>query len=365
MSIKLSIVVPCYNEERTLELCVSRIQELAGQDLELEIIIVDDCSTDDSLTIANGLSVRHPGVIVVHHEKNQGKGAALRSGFAKATGDYVGIQDADLEYNPLEYRKLLTLLIEGRADVVYGSRYLKRENRRVLYFWHSLMNRMLTFFSNMFTNLDITDMETCYKLFRREIIQNISLVENRFGFEPEITAKIAQYPCRIYECAISYNPRSYEEGKKINWKDGVRALYCVFHYSAHMAPLPMQFIIYFFIGLASALVNLASFSFFNSANFTLEHATLISFAIAAGINYWLCILLLFRHKARWSSSGEILAYAVTVIIMGLLEYSLTISFVSLGIIPILSKSIAVIIGFFGNFVLRRFIVFPEKRATQI
>jgi glycosyltransferase involved in cell wall biosynthesis len=365
MSIKLSIVVPCYNEDRTLELCVSRIQELTGQDLELEIIIVDDCSTDNSLAIANELSARHPGVIVVHHEKNQGKGAALRSGFTKATGDYVGIQDSDLEYNPLEYRKLLIPLIEGKADVVYGSRYLKRENRRVLYFWHSLMNRMLTFFSNMFTNLDITDMETCYKLFKREIIQNLNLIENRFGFEPEITAKIAQYPCRIFECAISYNPRSYEEGKKINWKDGVRALYCIFHYSAHMAPIPMQFIIYFFIGLASALVNLASFSFFNSSNFTLEHSTLLSFVIAAAINYWLCILLLFRHKARWSSSGEILAYAVTVIIMGLLEYSLTLLFVNLGIIPMLAKAMAVIVGFFGNFLLRRFIVFPEKRATQI
>jgi putative flippase GtrA len=217
----------------------------------------------------------------------------------------------------------------------------------------------------MFTNLDITDMETCYKLFRKEIIQNINLIENRFGFEPEITAKIAQYPCRIYECAISYNPRSYEEGKKINWKDGIRALYCIFHYSAHMAPIPMQFIIYFFIGLASALVNLASFSFLNSKNFALEHSILLSFIIAAAINYWLCILILFRHKSKWSSSGEVLAYSVTVIIMGLLEYSLTISFVSLGIIPMLAKVMAVVIGFFGNFILRKFIVFPEKRATQI
>jgi len=365
MSIKLSIVVPCFNEERTLETCVSRIHELASKDLRLEIIIVNDCSSDKSLSIANDLAVRHSDVIVVHHEKNRGKGAALRSGFEKATGDYVGIQDADLEYNPLEYKNLLIPLIEGKADVVYGSRYLKIENRRVLYFWHTLMNKILTFISNLFTNLDITDMETCYKLFKREVIQNINLVENRFGFEPEVTAKIAQYPCRIYECAISYNPRSYEEGKKINWKDGVRALYCIFHYSAHMAPMPMQFIIYFFIGLVSALANLGVFAFLNSSNITLHQSTLVSFIIAAAINYWLCILLLFRHKARWSSFGEIIAYAFTVIIMGILEYSLTISFVSMGILPMLAKSTAVIIGFFGNFILRRFIVFPEKRPTQI
>ena len=255
----LTLVVPCYNEEATLARCIERVLELRSETLQLEIVIVDDCSKDRSLAIARELARQHAEIKVLHHEVNRGKGAALRTGFQHATGDFVGIQDADLEYEPLEYRNLLAPLLQDEADVVFGSRYLRPESRKVLYFWHSWMNKTLTFVSNMMTNLDISDMETCYKLFRREIIQSIELKENRFGFEPEVVAKIAQRHCRVWECAITYKPRSFEEGKKIGWKDGVRALYCILHYSAHTAQLPMQLLLYLFIGGVSAIGNIALF----------------------------------------------------------------------------------------------------------
>lgn len=214
----LSLIIPCYNEERTLEAIVERTLALRSDKLKLELVIVDDCSTDKSLEAANKIASVHSEVKVFHHEKNMGKGAALRTGFIAAMGDYVGVQDADAEYNPLDYLTLLEPLESGRADVVYGSRYLKPDTRRVLYYWHTWMNKTLTRCSNMFTNMDITDMETCYKLFRRSVIQEIAprLKENRFGFEPEVTALVSQGGYRVYECAISYNPRTYEEGKKIN-----------------------------------------------------------------------------------------------------------------------------------------------------
>jgi dolichol-phosphate mannosyltransferase len=361
---KLTLIVPCYNEQNTLEVCILRVLELKGPKLELEIIIVDDCSTDASREIAQRLSSQHSEIVLIFLDVNRGKGAALRSGFSKASGDYVGIQDADLEYNPLEYHLLLQPLLDGQADVVYGSRYLKVDNRRVLYFWHTVMNKSLTFVSNMFTNLDITDMETCYKLFRREIIQNIPLVENRFGFEPEVTAKIAQYSCRLYECAIGYRPRSYEEGKKMGWRDGVHALYCIFHYSAHIAPLPLQLLIYAFIGLLSAMFNIAAFLLQIAVGQPLWLAIVISFIIAAAVNYLLCTAILFKHKARWSSLGEICAYAVSVFAMGVIDYMLTVSLIDASATPFTAKMLAVLVGFFGNFLLRRYFIFPMRRAPQ-
>lgn len=362
---KLSLIIPSYNEERTLAQCVKRVLAIASTGLEVELIIVDDCSGDNSLTVARELAEHHPEITVLHHEKNRGKGAALRTGFAHATGDFVSIQDADMEYDPNDFHVLLRPLLDNKADVVFGSRYLQTDTRRVLYFWHTWMNKTLTNISNMFTNLDITDMETCYKLFRREIIQGIDLKEDRFGFEPEVTAKIAQTRCRVYECAISYIPRTAEEGKKINWKDGVRALYCILHYSAPSAPLPMQLFVYFFIGAVCAVVNVGVFAIIFKAGFGINVSTVIAFCVAAAMNYILCITILFHHKARWNTFGELFAYIVSIVIMGFVDYGLMIGFFAVGATPVLSKVIAAFGGFIGNFLLRRFFVFPQAEVVRI
>jgi dolichol-phosphate mannosyltransferase len=359
----LTLVVPCYNEEATLAGCIERVLKLRSETLKLEIIIVDDCSKDRSLELARDLEEQIPEVSVLHHEVNKGKGAALRTGFQYATGDFVGIQDADLEYEPMEYLKLLVPLQQNEADVVFGSRYLRPKSRMPLYFWHSWMNKTLTFISNMMTNLDISDMETCYKLFKRDIIQSLDLKENRFGIEPEMVSKIAQMRCRVWECAISYRPRTYEEGKKIGWKDGLRALYCILHYSANTAPLPMQLLLYLFIGGVSALSNIAFFSILFGSGIGMTPAIIVSFAGAALVNYLLCISILFKHKARWSTSGEIAAYVITLMIMGSFDTTITLSLSGIGLSPLVSKSLATLFGFFGNFLLRRYLVFPEKSIT--
>ena len=225
---KLSIIIPCYNEKSTIREVIDAV--LAAPYDDKEIIVVDDCSKDGTKEVL--LEEIEPLVHqILFHKVNQGKGAALRTGIQAATGDIVLIQDADLEYDPQEYPNLVEPILRNKADVVYGSRFMGSQPHRVLYFWHSVGNMVLTILSNMFTNLNLTDMETCYKVFRREIIQGISIKENRFGFEPEITAKIAKLECRIFEVGISYYGRTYKEGKKIGWKDGFRAIYCIVKYN--------------------------------------------------------------------------------------------------------------------------------------
>ncbi len=225
---KLSVVIPCYNERSTIETVVEAVRSAPVEDVE--IIVVDDGSTDGTREL---LKSKPPGWVdkIVLQEGNFGKGAALRTGFQNAPGDVVVVQDADLEYDPSEYPILLAPILEDRADVVFGSRFLGGRPHRVVYFWHMVGNRFLTLLSNMFTNLNLTDMETCYKVFRREFLDNIMVEEDRFGFEPEITAKVAKAGPRVFEVGISYNGRTYEEGKKIGWRDGVRAIYVIFKYN--------------------------------------------------------------------------------------------------------------------------------------
>lgn len=227
---KVSIVIPCYNEASTIEAILDAV--LASEVGEKEVIVVDDCSTDGTREWLEGGKVgKWEGVKVLFHETNQGKGAALRTGFAAATGEVVLIQDADLEYDPGEYPKLLKPIFDGKADVVYGSRFAGGEAHRVVYFWHMVGNRFLTLLSNMFTNLNLTDMETCFKVFRKEVLDTLAIEENRFGFEPEITAKVAKGDWRIFEVGISYYGRTYAEGKKIGWKDGFRAIWAILKYN--------------------------------------------------------------------------------------------------------------------------------------
>lgn len=231
---KLSILIPTYNEAQTIERILARVVEAPlPEGWEREVIVIDDCSADQTVDRVEQFIAQHGRgwVTLVRHERNQGKGAAIHTGIRRARGDYILIQDADLEYDPSEYMRLLEPVLVADADVVYGSRFMGGRPHRILFFWHSIGNKFLTFLSNMCTNLNLTDMETCYKLFRADLLKSLTLREKRFGFEPEVTAKIARVPgVRIYEVGISYYGRTYEEGKKINWRDGVHALWCIFKY---------------------------------------------------------------------------------------------------------------------------------------
>jgi dolichol-phosphate mannosyltransferase len=357
----ISIVVPAYNEERTLERCVHRLLEIEIPGFAVEIIIVDDASTDGTATVAGALGTRHPQLRIIRHPVNQGKGAALHSGFAHATGDFVGIQDADLEYDPQDLKRLLAPLVDGKADVVIGSRFLSAGAHRVLYFWHSVGNRVLTTLSNMLTDLNLTDMECCYKVFRRDVLQRLVLRERRFGFEPEVVAQIARLRLRVYEMGVSYAGRTYEEGKKIGFKDGFRALYCILRYNLPHAPIPVQFMGYLLVGGVSAIANLLIFLAL-LRTLPAYSAAASAFLLAGILNYWLCILLVFRHRARWSAPAEVAAYGAVMLVVGAIDMAVTVVLLEAGTVAWLAKLLASAATVTFNYVGRRYVVFPERMA---
>jgi glycosyltransferase involved in cell wall biosynthesis len=359
---RLSIIIPCFNEAATLRNCVERVLDIQDPGLTVEVIIVDDASKDDSLMIAKALEKEYKEVVVLHHATNQGKGAALRTGVKMATGDFVAVQDADLEYDPLDLKNLVQPLINDEADVILGSRFLSTGIHRVLYFWHYIGNRFLTLLSNMFTDLNLTDMETCYKVFKREVIQDIDIEENRFGFEPEIVAKISHKRLRIFEAGISYRGRTYEEGKKIGVNDGIRAVYCILRYNASHAPLFLQFLVYLFIGGTSALVNLGVFLSLHSGGITPIFSIIPAFIIAAILNYFLCISILFKHKVKWTFSLEIFLFLLLVLSIGGFDYMVTILLLNASVKPFTAKLTATGLGLLLNFMGRRFLIFPEPKS---
>ena len=292
----LSVVIPCYNEEKTLEKCVKKVLEIGSEMLKVEVVIVDDCSQDSSVAIARKLTGQFHEIQLVTHDCNQGKGAALKSGFAKATGDYVAVQDADLEYDPQDLLRLIEPLVEDKADVVIGSRFLSYGAHRVLYFWHSMGNWLLTLLSNMMTDLNLTDMETCYKVFKRELVQSISLKEKRFGFEPEVVARIAQKRARIYEMGISYHGRTYAEGKKVGIKDGFRSLYCIVKYNIRNIGLQLQFLFWVSLFSLFAFGNVSLALRVVNADLTTGWQLVSSLTIGILLSFLLYKFTLFRQK---------------------------------------------------------------------
>ena len=361
-SATLSVVIPCFNEAQTVAASIQAVLAIQDSSLRLQILVVDDCSTDGSLAIVQGLAAAHPEIVVLRHEVNRGKGAALRTGIAGASGDFVAIQDADLEYDPQDLKRLVEVLRLGVADVVIGSRFLSHGYHRVLYFWHYLGNRFLTLLSNMLTDLNLSDMETCYKVFRRDVVQSIRLEEDRFGFEPEVVAKIAHQGLRIYEMGVSYRGRTYAEGKKIGMKDAWRALYCILHYNLPHAPAFVQLAFYTIVGGLAAALNLVVFLVLFGAGASLAAAVVPAFAVAAIVNYLLSIALIFRHRARYSAVLELLVFIVVAAGIGWVDLAVTRWAIGDGFPPSLAKITGSAVILLLNFAARRYIVFP-LRAT--
>lgn len=360
----LSVVIPCFNESATLQRCVESVLSIADESLRLQIIIVDDASTDKSVDIAGRLAEQFDEISLKVHPVNRGKGAALRTGFSSATGDMVAVQDADLEYDPADLKRLVVPIIEGNADVVLGSRFIGDRPHRVLLFWHTMGNRFLTMLSNMMTDMNLTDMETCYKVFRRDIIADIEIEEDRFGFEPEVVAKIADRRLRVYEMGIAYRGRSYEEGKKIGLRDGFRALYCILHYNGHRTSLVVQAAIYSVVGGVAAAINFVVFAILLAAGSSAAVSASLAFIIAAIINYFLCIATIFRHRSRWGRVSEIAVYALLVAIAGTIDVGITTGLVNEQYNPHLSKILATAATLAVNFFGRRHLVFRSQSRKR-
>lgn len=359
MITELSIVIPCYNETETLDRCVARVLSIANPSLTLDLVIVDDASTDDSLARAQALAAAHPEIRVFAHAVNQGKGAALRTGFREVKGDFVAVQDADLEYDPSDLVRLIKPLEAGKADIVLGSRFLSGGPHHVLNYWHSLGNRFLTLLSNLATDLHLTDLETCYKVFTRETIQSIEIEEDRFGFEPEVVAKLAARRARFYEMGISYDGRSYDEGKKIGASDGFRAIYCILKYNAQSAPIGVQFAIYLLIGTLAALVNLLLFGVLIAGGSSISASLPLAYGVAAVVNYALCVYLLFPSSGTESFSAKKRMYLGVILLMGALDFWITRGLIGNGYGAMAAKALASASLPVLNFIARRFLVFSS------
>jgi dolichol-phosphate mannosyltransferase len=351
--IKLSVVIPCFNEENTLKECLEKVKNIANQNLNVEIILVDDGSSDRSSEIAKQATFDSPEIIFLQHETNKGKGAAIKTGLEKVTGDFVAIQDADLEYDPNDFKNLLVPLINNKADVVIGSRFLTVGPHRVLYFWHSMGNKFLTFLSNMFTDLNLTDIESGYKIFKKDVIIQIEIEEDRFGFEPEIIAKVSYQKLRIYEMGVSYFGRTYEEGKKIGFKDGLRALYCIFKYNASRLPIPMRILLYTLLGISTVLFNGFFFNVFLSGGIRSGVAIALAFIISASLNYPLLKIFLYRV------GGKIITL---LIILGVLDFGITKFLVESGFQLSYSKILSVILVLLLGLLLKR--LWPFHKSAK-
>lgn len=360
MNPTLSLVVPCYNEAATLEVCIARILAIATPARPLEIVVVDDASTDDSLARALALAAIHPEIRVVSHAHNQGKGAALRTGFQHVSGAFVAVQDADLEYDPWDLIPLLEPLEQGRADAVFGSRFLASGSHRVLDFWHSAGNRFLTLLSNAFTNLRLTDLETCYKVFRRDVLQSIELEEDRFGFEPEIVAKLARLRLRLYEVAIGYDARTNAEGKKIRAIDGWRAVYCIVHYNARRAPAALQLGLHASIGFASAVADVALFALIRALGSGTALSALLAYAASSGLAFWLCRHFLFPVERKDAARGERFRFIALALAGALVDVFLTLRWVDAGWAPLAAKATALLPFPLLTFLLRKRFVFRAE-----
>ena len=360
----LTVLIPCFDEVGTLETCVQRVLAIESPTLGLDVVVIDDGSGEAGRAVAAAVAQQHPQVRLLRHATNRGKGAALHTGIAAARGDLVAIQDADLEYDPRDLLRLVEPLLADRADVVIGSRFLGGGPHRVLSFWHALGNRALTLFSNMCTDLWLTDMETCHKVFRRELLQSLELREERFGFEPEVVAALAKRNVRVVEMGTSYLGRTYGEGKKIGWRDGLRAVYCILHYNAYSLPAPSQFLLYAAVGGVCAAVNLTVFLLlFHAGGVPASAAAPLAFALAAALNYALCVRLIFRSGTRWSRGGELLVYAGVVVVIGLADRAVTLALLA-AVPAAVAKLAASALFLVLNFAVRRLLVFPEGPRSK-